>query len=884
MKQITPREVGMKKKKLPFPLFVNRILPVVVVVCFVVLTCQDQAFAATETSARSTLSTVSTTLSTTLPSSPLFHQQTTDETQTIQTRILQPTHVHVGIIYASRPATTPKENQRPSRFVEAVASMSSLAYYRTCPVTFHVVTTRDDQAMFLDYQQRYFAFSETETRYNTTTWFATDGVRSDTPLLPPRVDFSFLLLEQFPLDRLLHGIGNERYWKQDRRRDALLKLVVEHIWTDQTHMLVLDFDTLVLQDVCEMWRDVFDKSLQPPDTLFALAPELSEPRANFIQQFPKEAPHMFLPTHSWLDGPNGRKTLGFNTGVLFARLDRMKTMKWNAMWHAALVKWMDTHMDKGLLPEEAWARVLFTADQGIFNIALTAHPNLVSELHGGYNFELYGLMASPFETCDLTHRLICQHADDIRILHAPDSGIFRMRSETWLPLKRMLWMPFVDASVYGTYGHYTNSARLNHRYALPTSAKERAQMRKRENIVSWMRNEWQHCNTHVHVAYFIDEDFNQEENNPSQNTIPSFPLALAKVSIQSLLYYRTCPITIHLVGSLHIQKTLDELVQAHATTTPDPRLWYLTDFHNTTTSNHHQQESLLLCDLEPNILALPPVTFRHIKTDDFDWNVFFSGYHSHIPKETRTAALRLAAQELFPDDDKVLILDPDTLVVRDVCKVWREVFDNAFDLQARLLTHHPPLFAMAQSTSKLYKTHAISARITHLSNAERNYQTNQRQAVDAHVIFVSLANMRRMEFDKSWRDSVVNFLDTFRDSIPSPDYHLFTSQPHQTTENILNLFTHDNFLRTEVISNAYSFPLEEEDGMDATEFCRHVLQNTLAVVHGISKLATSPNPPREILELWTSFFQGSTSNVYHPLIRQHAHAMGLLAKWKNCRV
>ena len=300
--------------------------------------------------------------------------------------------VHVLYLFKSPPSRMLTD---PPRVIEILTSISSLLHYRTGPVTIHIAGNVFDKQVWFD------PFFQ---RQNYT--------------------YNFIDLQSHPIDEYyLHNIPT---YIQSGHRDARLKLVVDQLMPSSVKkVLVLDYDTLILVDVCRMMERVFDM-MDNTSTFIAMAGEM----ASYYFEYLGESLFAYPATKSW----DSQRWNGLNSGVIFMNLEEMRRQHWNELWYAELKNAKLLYPDA--VPSVEW--FLFgLGDQTMFNWVFKNHPAIFFELDNTYNFQLYHISK---KDPSFLKMLVCQKAEYLKILHG-NSYMF-MDDESIL--KKRIWNAFAD--------------------------------------------------------------------------------------------------------------------------------------------------------------------------------------------------------------------------------------------------------------------------------------------------------------------------------------------------------------------------------------------------------------------------------------------------------
>ena len=238
------------------------------------------------------------------------------------------TDVHVAMTIVNRPVP----NGPNSREMEGIVALMSLAYYRTCPVTLHIVASTSDQLSFRDVERRHFSVnSPQEPQWWYKSDMAVNGRNrqiNSNPIIPPPMYFRYSNLDDHPLSAYVFNLSvNETVVRQV---DGMLKLVPERLLPDDVErVIMLDFDTMVVRDICEMWREVWSEvETQANENnvvpFFGFTPEMGPYYDHPIGHV------LSFQTDEWNLAPG--IYYGINSGVIIADLKAARSEGWSMMW------------------------------------------------------------------------------------------------------------------------------------------------------------------------------------------------------------------------------------------------------------------------------------------------------------------------------------------------------------------------------------------------------------------------------------------------------------------------------------------------------------------------------------------------------------------------
>jgi hypothetical protein len=152
-----------------------------------------------------------------------------------------------------------------------------------------------------------------------------------------------------------------------RSKVAMLKVMPDTFLPERVRELVIiDFDTLVLVDICDALND-FDSRFKKT-TLYAGVPEhgnwynVNNPDMGL--RIPSDSPHKV------------KDYLGINSGVLFVRVDRLRQFNWRQKWHSAISKKMTNVGNDNFLS---------LGDQNVFNYMGNVFDDIVAILPNYWN-------------------------------------------------------------------------------------------------------------------------------------------------------------------------------------------------------------------------------------------------------------------------------------------------------------------------------------------------------------------------------------------------------------------------------------------------------------------------------------------------------------------
>jgi hypothetical protein len=270
------------------------------------------------------------------------------------------------------------------------ATISSILEMRSCPIHFHFVVDAISEKVInslflddilLDYMQYDF------------------------------YDDALIVERQRPLLQLKkhteHGKGEWHFIKALRRASPELLDLPPHI----TNVMLLDFDILLIRDICPMYYDLQHQLEGDNKPAALLAPDMSAmyARVGALRRFISDQTRI-PDEHRWSDS-----FFGMNSGVVFVNLTAMRFMNWTS-----------TYID--LMTHNSFASIadlLRLPEQNIFNMmAVASNLTAVQYMSPAYNFQLF--TSHP----RLWRRLYRDRwgTDNITIMHGNAGTISQMQS------------------------------------------------------------------------------------------------------------------------------------------------------------------------------------------------------------------------------------------------------------------------------------------------------------------------------------------------------------------------------------------------------------------------------------------------------------------------
>lgn len=222
------------------------------------------------------------------------------------------------------------------RFPEMRAFLNSLNYYKTCHLDFHFLAAPNIQeALRLENLTHY---SDFDTHFYE---------------LPSDVEEYVGLTVGF------------------RNKAAMLKIMPELFLPNHVdEIVIIDFDTLVLHDICEA-LDALRSFTQTE--LYGAAPEHTDwyyTQSDLGFPIPEQSPY------------RNEQYLGINSGVMFVKLDRLRARKWTPWWKATIKSKMVAANDSNILK---------LGDQDVWNYMGQVHPEIIHVLPNYWNRQVFEL-------------------------------------------------------------------------------------------------------------------------------------------------------------------------------------------------------------------------------------------------------------------------------------------------------------------------------------------------------------------------------------------------------------------------------------------------------------------------------------------------------------
>ena len=393
--------------------------------------------------------------------------------------------VHVAMTYVEGSLDASwgaKEHRTVSRSLEAYTSLMSLAYYRTCPVTVHIMSTNASIDGFKELHQRYFA---NDSVVDPKWWHATDSAvnleRNSSPLTsPPPLRFEYINLNDHPVSAYLFNqdAHMDKYMglkDNSQHRDSLLKLVIERVLPSDLHRVMhIDFDTLIVRDICEVWREVWSEMNQRAKEtgvrpLFGITPNMDVDDTSPGMAFK-------FPSHSHSLAPE--RFTGINIGVIAVDLQAAREENWDLMWIRGVLSYAQAAGST-----DRMFQLYKYADQNILNVVLKKHPEKLCLLSNDYNFQIVYIGHNHYnhDPPGLLRKVMLQRGHSIAILHGHGEDFLHDHS-----IKRYLWLQFLDRSRFSPVYRKQKATPL----PIPDelSSADRASRLSRENVVKYLKN------------------------------------------------------------------------------------------------------------------------------------------------------------------------------------------------------------------------------------------------------------------------------------------------------------------------------------------------------------------------------------------------------------
>ena len=229
---------------------------------------------------------------------------------------------------------------------------------------------------------------------------------------------------------------------------------------------------------------------------------------------------------------------------------------------------------------------------------------------------------------------------------------------------------------------------------------------------------------------------------------------------------------------------------------------------------------------------------------------------------------KLVLERLLPAEsvDRVLSLDVDTLMIRDVCEVWQEGWaqmDSAPHAEIKPFVGLTPDMGVYFRTDEAGREFAFPTQ-TH-SLAPDVYS-----GVNGGVIFADLAVMRKDNWSRLWITEIQSWLSAHSDAVPSPQWLLFSNADSNVFNYVLKLHPE----RVRLLPNDYNFQLytigfrAKPKGLFKRVVCARA--DTLAILHGNSMLFVSaPDEYPLKRDVWMLFFDRNQYADYSITHHQH---------------
>ena len=403
------------------------------------------------------------------------------------------TQVNIAMNYVARH----QPDHIVSRQIEAYVSLRSMAYYRSCPVTVHLITNSEGMVGFRELEQRLFPIDSVP---DPKSWHVSDmavhgnngtGTSPSSVPNPPPLYFNYINVEDHPVAAYVFHQG-KRQTTYSRIVDSLTKIANERLLpADLDRVIYLDFDSLVVRDICEVWNEVWtamEKRAQETGVLpmFGLAPEM-----HHFYNIPLGR-YMTPPTDSVSLVPE--RWVGVNGGVVVTDLRAVREGRWSMMWMRTVLDFVNNVPIETTDPNVAWTNLFVLAEQNIINFAMKRHPERLCLLSNDINFIFHTIGKPNGDSADLypsvVQRVMPARGHSIAIFHGCGEQFLADES-----IKRDLWLLFYDRDhnppVYRKKKKNggEEEATANESFAKVLSPRELAHRRSRESIVKYLQ-EW----------------------------------------------------------------------------------------------------------------------------------------------------------------------------------------------------------------------------------------------------------------------------------------------------------------------------------------------------------------------------------------------------------
>ncbi len=197
----------------------------------------------------------------------------------------------------------------------------------------------------------------------------------------------------------MQTVQEKRSGSQFYHTFAHYKVSPDRLFPDVRGILLLDFDTLVLSDMCTVAHGVFAK-MSAQHTLLAMAAEM---HPTYVPNAEYQYLTYYLPPHlKWADDWEG-----VNAGVIFADLAAMRAYGWTDRWQAAIE--LPQFADK--------PNLLLWPEQNIINLMARTYPAIMLPLPSGFNFQLLSWEAQGWARPEGLRHLFLEHVAEVHILH-----------------------------------------------------------------------------------------------------------------------------------------------------------------------------------------------------------------------------------------------------------------------------------------------------------------------------------------------------------------------------------------------------------------------------------------------------------------------------------
>lgn len=257
-------------------------------------------------------------------------------------------------------------------------ALNSLFYFRTCPLNFRLALDEQTQEVFDEFIRR---------------------TRNDAPELLENVTFT-----SYDTATVIKTTANLRTGYNYRA--ALYKTSPEIIFIDVMEIMILDFDVIIVDDICILFERHMKQVRDSPQAIMGLAPEFSSLYDPTKTDRPGYSQFGMTPSNTTEIYRNwaGDKWSGFNAGAYVCHLQRMRQNGWTEYWTK-------------LLTLKPWSRIkkniLELPEQNMFVLASRLNPSWFITLTPTLNFQLMYIDRGIV----LDARVLAKHFQDVVILH-----------------------------------------------------------------------------------------------------------------------------------------------------------------------------------------------------------------------------------------------------------------------------------------------------------------------------------------------------------------------------------------------------------------------------------------------------------------------------------